>query len=114
MVEFKILSISKRVYSKLVTLDLRRADFKRFRELLGRVTWDKALEGRGAHGKLVSTQEPSPPSPEAVHLKKKEGRQECQEASVHQQGASGLKHKKKVYREWKHEWVSWEDYKEAV
>jgi len=63
MVEFKILSISKRVYSKLVTLDLRRADFKRFRELLGRVTWDKALEGRGAHGRLVSTQEPSPPSP---------------------------------------------------
>lgn len=46
-----------------------------------------------------------------VHLKKKEGRQECQEVSVHQQGASGRKHKKKFYREWKHEWVTWEDYK---
>ena len=48
MVVFKILRQSKRVHSKLATLDFRRADFELFRELLGRVTWDKALEGRGA------------------------------------------------------------------
>jgi len=40
--------------------------------------------------KLVSIQGPSPPSSEAVHLKKKEGRQECQEASMYQQEDSGL------------------------
>ena len=38
MAEFKILRISKRVGSQLVTLDFRRADFELFRELLGRVT----------------------------------------------------------------------------
>ena len=48
IMEFKILRMSKRVHSKLATLDFRRADFELFRELLGRVTWDKALEGRGA------------------------------------------------------------------
>jgi len=29
------------------TLDFRRADFGLFGDLLGRVPWDKALEGRG-------------------------------------------------------------------
>ena len=48
MVQFKILRASKTVLNKLATLDFRRADFELFRELLGRVTWDKALEGRGA------------------------------------------------------------------
>ena len=47
MVEFNILRASKRVCSKVATLDFRRADFELFRELLGRVTWEKALEGRG-------------------------------------------------------------------
>ena len=65
-------------------------------------------EKRGPR-KLVSIQGPSPPSPETVHPKKKEGRQECQEASVYQQVASGLRH-----GEWKQEWVTWEDYKEVV
>ena len=44
---FKILTASKRVCSKLATLDFRSTDFELFRELLGRVTWDKAREGRG-------------------------------------------------------------------
>jgi len=38
--------------------------------------------GKRGSRKLVSIHEPSPPSPEAVHPKKKEGRQECQEASM--------------------------------
>ena len=46
MVEFKILRVSERGYSKLATLDFRRADFEPLRELLGRVTREKALEGR--------------------------------------------------------------------
>ncbi|GAB0204060.1 protein Hook 3-like [Grus japonensis] len=46
MVEFRILRAGRRVKSKLTTLDFRRADFGLFRDLLGRVPWDKALEGR--------------------------------------------------------------------
>ena len=48
MVEFKILRAVRREHSKLTTLDFRRADFGLFRDLLGRVPWDTALEGRGA------------------------------------------------------------------
>jgi len=44
MVEFKILTAARRVYSNLATLDFRRADFGIFRDLL----WNKALEGRKA------------------------------------------------------------------
>ena len=49
MVEFKIFRASKRVRSRLATLDLRRANIDLFRELLSRVTWEKALEGRGSY-----------------------------------------------------------------
>ena len=47
MAEFKILRAERRVHSKLTALDIRRADFGLFRDLFGRVTWNKAL-GRGA------------------------------------------------------------------
>ena len=47
-VEFKIFRVLKRIYSKLATLDLKRADFELSREMLGKVMWEKALEGRGA------------------------------------------------------------------
>ncbi|GAB0183845.1 mitochondrial enolase superfamily member 1 [Grus japonensis] len=48
MVDFKTLQAVRRALSKLTTLDFRKADFCLFRDLLGRVPWDKALEGRGA------------------------------------------------------------------
>ena len=48
MVEFKILRAERRVRSKLATLDFRRADFGLLRDLLSRMSWDKALEGKGA------------------------------------------------------------------
>lgn len=48
MVAFKILRAARRTHSRLAALDFRRADFGPFRELLGEVPWDKALEGRGA------------------------------------------------------------------
>lgn len=46
--DFKILGATRDAHSKLTVLNLRRADFGLFRDLLGRVPWDKALEGRGA------------------------------------------------------------------
>lgn len=38
----------QRVKSKLTALDFRKAGFGFLKDLLGRVPWDKALEGRGA------------------------------------------------------------------
>jgi len=69
MVEFKILRATRRVHSKLSTLDFRRADFGLIRHLLGRVPWDKALEGRQAQESclifkdhLLQPQEPCIPT----------------------------------------------------
>jgi len=53
MVEFRILRAMRSVHSKLTTLDFWRSDFGLFRALLGRVPWDKALEGRGAQEGLL-------------------------------------------------------------
>lgn len=39
MVEFKILRAARRAYSKLTTLEFRRANFGLFRHLVGRVPW---------------------------------------------------------------------------
>ena len=55
MVEFKILRVSKTVHSKLLPPG-----------------------GKRGPRNLVSIQRPSPLTPKAVHLKKKDGRQECQ------------------------------------
>ena len=68
--------------------------------------------GKKGSGKLVSIQGPSPPNPEVVHPKKKEGA--GKKASVDQQGSPELKLNKKAYRAWKQEQVTCEDYKEAV
>ncbi|GAB0204737.1 hypothetical protein GRJ2_002939300 [Grus japonensis] len=47
MVEFKILRAARRANSKLITLDSGKQTGL-FRDLPGRIPWDKALEGRGA------------------------------------------------------------------
>lgn len=48
-VGFEILRAARRVESKLTSLDFRRAGFSFFIDLLDRVLWDRALEGRGAN-----------------------------------------------------------------
>jgi len=47
MVEFRILCGGSRARSRNTTLDLRRANSGLFRDLLGRIQWVRALEGRG-------------------------------------------------------------------
>jgi len=47
MVEFRIQRGGSKAISRIKTLDLRRANFGLFKELLGGIPWDRALEGRG-------------------------------------------------------------------
>jgi len=48
MVEFRILRGGSRAISRIKTLDLRRANFGLFNELLGGILWARALKGRGS------------------------------------------------------------------
>lgn len=50
MAEFRLLRAVRKMHSKLTILDLRKADYGLFRDLLGGVLWNKTLEGRGVQG----------------------------------------------------------------
>jgi len=47
MLEFRILCGGSRAISRIKTLDLRRANFGLFKQLLGGFPWVRALKGRG-------------------------------------------------------------------
>ncbi|KFU98828.1 hypothetical protein N340_10187, partial [Tauraco erythrolophus] len=97
------------------TLDFRRADFVLFRDLLARVQWDEALEGRGAQESwlifkdhLLQAQE------RCIPAKRKSGRNTRRPAWMNKELLDQLGHKKKAYREWKQGQVAWEEYRTIV
>jgi len=115
MVDFKILRAARRVRSKLATLDFRRADFGLLRDLLGRILWDKALEGRGAQESpsvfkdhLLQAQEPCIPT------KRKSGTNARRPTWMNKEILAKLQQKKEAYRGRKQGQVAWEEYREIV
>jgi len=59
---------------------------------------------------MVSIQGPSPPSPEAVHpeKKRKAGKNARRPLWINKELLDLIKPQKKVYKEWKQEWVTQE------
>ncbi|GAB0183916.1 mitochondrial enolase superfamily member 1 [Grus japonensis] len=115
MVEFRILRAARRAHSKLNTLDFRRADFGLFRDLLGRIPWDKALEGRGAQdswlifkGHLLQAQE------RCIPTKRKSSKNTKRPPWMNKELLGKVKQKKEAYRGWKQGQVPWEEYRETV
>ena len=101
MVEFKILRTATRAHSKL-TLDFRRADFGLFRDLLGRVSWDKALERRGAQeSRLIFKDHVLQAQEGCIPTKRKSGKNARRPAWMNKELLDKLKHKKEAYRGWK-------------
>ncbi|KFW09032.1 hypothetical protein N327_00801, partial [Fulmarus glacialis] len=97
------------------TVDFRRADFGLFRDLLGRVPWDKALEGRGAQESwlifkdhLLQAQE------QCIPTKRKSGKNARRPTWMNKELLDKLKHKNKAYRGWTQGQVAWEEYREIV
>ena len=54
MVEFRILHGGSRAISRIKTLEFRRANLGIFKDLLGVISWARALEGRGGLRQLVA------------------------------------------------------------
>ncbi|GAB0206940.1 mitochondrial enolase superfamily member 1 [Grus japonensis] len=115
MVEFKILRAARRAHRKLTTLDFRRADFGLFGDLLGRIPWDRALEGRGAQdswlifkGQLLQAQE------RCIPTKRKSGKNTKRPPWMNKELLGKVKQKKEAYRGWKQGQVAWEEYRETV
>ncbi|KFV13664.1 hypothetical protein N340_14065, partial [Tauraco erythrolophus] len=97
------------------TLDFRRADFGLFRDVLARVQWDEALEGRRTQESwlifkdhLLQAQE------RCIPTKRKSGRNARRPAWMNKEILEQLRHKKKAYRGWKQGQVTWEEYRAIV
>ncbi|GAB0209349.1 hypothetical protein GRJ2_003400600 [Grus japonensis] len=115
MVEFKILRAARRVHSKLTTLDFRRADFGLSRDLLGRVPWDKAPEGRGAQASWLVFKDHLLQGQEGcIPTKRKSGKNTKRPAWMNKELLGKVKHKKEAYRGWKQGQVAWEEYRETL
>jgi len=81
-------------------VEIARADFELFRELLGRVTWKKALEGRGAQeGWLVFKDHLLQALKQRIPRKRKAGKNARRSLWINKELLDLLKLKKKVYRE---------------
>ncbi|GAB0179591.1 hypothetical protein GRJ2_000424400 [Grus japonensis] len=115
MVEFRILRAARRVRSKLTTLDFRRADFGLFRDLLGRVRWDKALEGRGAQDSwLIFKGHFHQVRERCIPTKRKSSKKTKRPAWMNKELLGKVKQKKEAYRGWKQGQVTWEEHRETV
>ncbi|PKU47462.1 hypothetical protein llap_2202 [Limosa lapponica baueri] len=89
MVKFKTLRGGRRPHSKLINLDLRRADFGLFMDLLVRVMWDKVLEGRGTPKNWLIFKDHLLQAQEEVCPNKEKVSQKRQEACMNAQGTPG-------------------------
>ncbi|GAB0202834.1 hypothetical protein GRJ2_002749000 [Grus japonensis] len=115
MMEFRILRAARRACSKLTTLAFSRADFGLFRDLLGRIPWDKALEGSGAQDSwlifkhhLLQAQE------RYIPTKRKSSKTTKRPLWMNKELLSKVKQKKEAYRGWKQGQVAWKEYRETV
>jgi len=100
MVEFKILRGGSRAISRIKTLDLRRADFALFKELLGGIPWVRALEGRGVQEHWPLFKHHFLQAQEwCIPLRKKSGKGGRRSSWMSKEFLVELRWKRQVYRE---------------
>ncbi|GAB0206526.1 hypothetical protein GRJ2_003118200 [Grus japonensis] len=114
-VEFRILHGRSRAMSRITTLDFRRANFGLFKDLLGRIPWVRALEGRGAQESwsifkhhFLQAQD------RCIPKNRKSSKGGRTPAWMSKELLEKLKGKKEVYRMWKKGLATWEEYRNVV
>jgi len=97
------------------TLDLRRANFALFKELLGGIPWAKALKGRGVQEcwslfkrDFLHAQE------RCIPLRKKSSKGGRRPAWLNKELLVEIRWKRKVYGMWKEGQATWEEYRNVV
>jgi len=115
MVEFRILRGRSRVINRIKTLELRRANFALFTELLGGISWARALEGRGVQDcwslfkcHFLHAQE------RCIPLRKKWSKGSRRPARLNKELLAEIRWKRKVHGMWKEGQVTWEEYRNVV
>ncbi|XP_071892066.1 uncharacterized protein [Anas platyrhynchos] len=115
MVEFTILGKARKGTGKTAVLDFRRADFVLLRTLVGRVSWEAVLKGRGVQEgwvlfrrEILMAQERSVPTCPKTNWW---GRRP---AWLNRELWLEIRRKKRVYNLWKSGQATREDYKDFV
>jgi len=115
MVEFRMLRGGSRAISRIKTLDLRRANFCLFKELLGGILWARALEGRGVHEcwslfkpHFLHAQE------WCIPLRKKSSKRGRRPTWLKKELLAEIRQKRKVHGMWKEGQATWEEYSNVV
>jgi len=109
-VEFRILRGGSRAISRIKSLDLRRANFALFKELLGGIPWARVLKDRGLQEcwslfklHFLHAQE------RCVPLRKKSSKGGRRPAQLNKELLAELRWKRKVHGMWKEGQVTWEE-----
>ena len=115
MVEFRILRGADRTMGRYITLDFWRDNFALFKDLLGVIPQVRALEDNGVQEiwllfrhHFLHTQD------QCVTMSKKSCKGDRRPAWMSKELLVKFKWKEKVYRMWKEEQVTWEEYENVV
>jgi len=115
MVEFRILCGGSRVISRIKTLDFKRANYGLFKELLGGIPWDRALEGRGGQESWLQFKLHFLHAQErCIPLRKKSSKGDRRPAWMSKELLAELRWKRRVYGMWKEGQGTWEEYRNVV
>jgi len=115
MVEFRILCGGSRAISRIKTLDLRRANFGLFKELLGGIPCVRALEGRGVHECWSLFKHHFLHDHDwCIPLRKKSRKGGRRPAWMSKELLADLRWKRKFHGMWKEGQDTWEEYRNVV
>ncbi|GAB0203352.1 hypothetical protein GRJ2_002800800 [Grus japonensis] len=114
MVEFRILHGRSRAISRITILDFRRGNFGLFKDLLGRIPWVRALEGKGTQESWSVFKHHFLQAQDRCVLKSIKTSKGRRPAWISKELLGKFKGKKEVYRMWKKGVAIWEEYRNVV
>ncbi|XP_063280190.1 uncharacterized protein LOC134564864 isoform X3 [Prinia subflava] len=111
IVEFSIRRRGSRAVIKITTLDFLRATLSLFRDLLGRIPWEQALQGRGVQENwLIFKNHFLQAQEQYIPMSKELGKGGKRLSWRNKE----LKHKQEVHRRWKQGQAVWNAYGKVV
>ncbi|XP_065438446.1 uncharacterized protein LOC135981058 [Chrysemys picta bellii] len=115
IIEFAILTKGRRENSKIETMDFRKADFGKLRELIGKVPWESRLRGKTTEeswqffkGTLLRAQK------QAIPLVRKDRKCGKRPPWLNHEILHDLKNKKESYKKWKLGQITKDEYRQTT
>ncbi|CAM5158164.1 unnamed protein product [Eretmochelys imbricata] len=112
MVEFRILTQGRKESSRIQTLDFRKTDFDSLRELLGKISWENNMRGKGVQESWLYFKESLLRlQGQNIPMCRKNSKYGRRPAWLNSEILAALKYKKEAYKKWKIGQMTRDDYK---